>query len=102
LWSETAKANGFRIKKFNSLREIAQSLGIRLGFSCNNHFAPGVRLSILKPIFVYLFLPSIFSPIRAEKIPVLIVDGQNNHDWISTTDSLYATLQASNRFKLQV
>ena len=32
----------------------------------------------------------------------MIVDGQNNHDWISTTDSLYATLQASNRFKLQV
>ena len=30
------------------------------------------------------------------------MDGQNNHDWISTTDSLYATLQASNRFKLQV
>ena len=33
---------------------------------------------------------------------MLIVDGQNNHDWISTTDSLHATLQATNRFAVEV
>ena len=35
-------------------------------------------------------------------IPVLIVDGQNNHDWQSTTDSLHATLKATNRFAVEV
>ena len=35
-------------------------------------------------------------------IPVLIVDGQNNHDWQSTTDSLQATLKATKRFAVEV
>ncbi|MDC0157938.1 ThuA domain-containing protein [Verrucomicrobia bacterium] len=35
-------------------------------------------------------------------IPVLIVDGQNNHDWQSTTDALHATLKATNRFAVEV
>ena len=35
-------------------------------------------------------------------IPVLIVDGQNNHDWQSTTDSILATLNATNRFAVEV
>ena len=35
-------------------------------------------------------------------IPVLIVDGQNNHDWISTTDSLHATLEATQRFAVEI
>ena len=38
----------------------------------------------------------------SEPIPVLILDGQNNHDWQSTTDSLHATLQATNRFAVEV
>ena len=33
---------------------------------------------------------------------MLIVDGQNNHDWQSTTDSLYATLKATNHFAVEV
>jgi putative membrane-bound dehydrogenase-like protein len=37
-----------------------------------------------------------------ERIRVLIVDGQNNHDWQSTTDSLHATLKATNRFAVEV
>ena len=37
-----------------------------------------------------------------EHIRVLIVDGQNNHDWQSTTDCLQATLKATNRFALEV
>ena len=37
-----------------------------------------------------------------ERIRVLILDGQNNHDWQSTTDSLQASLKATNRFALEV
>ena len=40
--------------------------------------------------------------LASETIPVLIVDGQNNHDWQSTTDSLHATLRATNRFAVEV
>jgi type 1 glutamine amidotransferase/mono/diheme cytochrome c family protein/glucose/arabinose dehydrogenase len=42
------------------------------------------------------------SSLGAPSIPVLIVDGQNNHDWQSTTDSLHATLKATNRFAVEV
>ena len=35
-------------------------------------------------------------------IPVLIVDGQNNHDWVSTTDSIEATLRATGRFSVEI
>ena len=34
--------------------------------------------------------------------PVLIVDGQNNHDWVSTTDSIEATLRATGRFSVEI
>jgi hypothetical protein len=32
---------------------------------------------------------------RAAKLPVLIVDGRNNHDWRATTDALRATLEST-------
>ncbi len=35
-------------------------------------------------------------------IRVLIVDGQNNHDWRSTTDFLRATLESTGRFEVKV
>ncbi len=35
-------------------------------------------------------------------IPVLIVDGQNNHDWVSTTDSIEATLRATGKFSVEI
>ena len=35
-------------------------------------------------------------------IPILIVDGQNNHDWVSTTDSIEATLRATGRFSVEI
>ena len=37
-----------------------------------------------------------------EKIKVLIVDGQNNHDWAETTKATKATLLASGRFTVDV
>jgi mono/diheme cytochrome c family protein len=36
------------------------------------------------------------------KIPVLIVNGRNNHDWRATTASLKATLEATKRFEVSV
>jgi hypothetical protein len=38
----------------------------------------------------------------AEKIRVLILDGRNNHDWIRTTESCKATLEATGRFTVTV
>ena len=60
--------------------------------------------SILGFLISYLAILSLgsLSTRGSERIPVLIVDGQNNHDWISTTDSLHATLQATGRFDLEV
>ena len=37
-----------------------------------------------------------------EKISALIVDGQNNHDWMVTTDAIRATLGATGRFEVSV
>ena len=53
-------------------------------------------------LYGFWFLTAAVFTIRAEKIPVLIIDGQNNHDWISTTDSLHATLQATQRFAVEI
>ena len=50
----------------------------------------------------FSLLTAVVSTIKAEKIPVMIVDGQNNHDWVSTTDSLHATLQATKRFQIEI
>ncbi|MAS79286.1 MAG: hypothetical protein CMI25_02595, partial [Opitutae bacterium] len=52
-------------------------------------------------ILPFLFLGWMSSS-GSPSIPVLIVDGQNNHDWQSTTDSLHATLKATNRFSVDV
>ncbi len=38
----------------------------------------------------------------ADKIKVLIVDGQNNHNWRETTPALKALLEATDRFTVQV
>ena len=39
---------------------------------------------------------------RRRAIPVLILDGQNNHDWRRTTESLQQTLAATGRFAISV
>lgn len=52
---------------------------------------------------LFILLNLTFSALAAEvKIKALIIDGQNNHDWRSTTDSLRATLQATGRFEVTV
>jgi uncharacterized protein len=38
----------------------------------------------------------------AEKVPVLIVDGQNNHDWTATTPVLKEMLLKTDRFEVEV
>ena len=35
-------------------------------------------------------------------VRVMIINGQNNHDWRITTDALRATLDATGRFAVQV
>ena len=39
-------------------------------------------------------------PSTREAINVLIIDGQNNHDFVATTQSLRATLIAAERFRV--
>ena len=40
--------------------------------------------------------------LAADKIRVLIIDGQNNHDWIQTTRATRSTLVATGRFIVDV
>jgi len=53
-------------------------------------------------IFTLTLITQCMPLLLAERIPVLIVDGQNNHDWVSTTDSLQATLEATKRFTVKI
>jgi type 1 glutamine amidotransferase len=43
-----------------------------------------------------------FGPARQEKIKLLIIDGQNNHDWVATTSALKASLAKAGRFEVDV
>ena len=52
-------------------------------------------------LFVLLFASSVFGQ-DAKKIPLLLIDGQNNHDWKSTTAALVATLKKTGRFDVTV
>ena len=56
----------------------------------------------MKLSFIIIPILTLLSFLHGEKIPVLIIDGQNNHDWISTTDSLHATLKATQRFAVEI
>lgn len=52
---------------------------------------------------VILALASFVSGEHAsDKLTALIIDGQNNHDWRSTTDALRATLEATGRFDVVI
>ena len=42
------------------------------------------------------------SQAHAERLPVLIIDGQNNHNWKSTTPVLQKSLESSGRFSVEV
>lgn len=58
------------------------------------------------PLVLFLALTAVVLPSLAVgesgAIRVLIVDGRNNHDWRSTTDSLRATLETTGRFSVRI
>ena len=39
---------------------------------------------------------------KQEKIKVLLIDGQNNHDWVRCSPEMVAILNATNRFEIEV
>ncbi|MEM9381366.1 MAG: family 16 glycoside hydrolase [Planctomycetota bacterium] len=47
-------------------------------------------------------VPLAAAPAQAERIPVLVVSGANNHDWEWTTPSLAAILEESGRFEVEI
>jgi len=49
-----------------------------------------------------LVLPFIAVSLAAEPIPVLIVDGQNNHNWAATTPVMKQTLEGTGLFRVDV
>ncbi|MEY4484717.1 MAG: hypothetical protein RL693_2169, partial [Verrucomicrobiota bacterium] len=51
------------------------------------------------PAFALLMGSGVFA---AEKTSVLIIDGRNNHDWRTTTESLQATLNRTGLFAVEV
>ncbi len=55
-------------------------------------------------VFAFLFILAVsgWSAGAAEKITVLIVDGQNNHDWEKTTPFLEKQLEDTGRFTVDV
>jgi type 1 glutamine amidotransferase len=53
--------------------------------------------------FLALFATSGASPARAaDKLKMLIIDGQNNHDWKTMTPPMKASLEATERFTVDV
>lgn len=49
-----------------------------------------------------ILLGMTLSGIAAEKLKILIVDGQNNHNWAATTPVLKAILERSSRFDVSI
>ena len=58
-------------------------------------------LSLRIVVFFFLSLQWHWAE-ESAPLRILIVDGQNNHDWQATTDSLRATLLATGRFEVSV
>jgi type 1 glutamine amidotransferase len=59
---------------------------------------------MLARLHCLLFLLTVLTAAAADapKIKVLIIDGQNNHQWATTTPLLKSILEASNRFTVDV
>ena len=55
-------------------------------------------------IFVCALLAAggLIAHVHAETLPVLIIDGQNNHDWKSVTPVLKSELEDTGRFTVEV
>lgn len=59
-----------------------------------------IHLSLIA--LVLSIVPAISPAQDAAKIPVLLIDGQNNHDWAATTRKIVATLNKTGRFEVTV
>ncbi len=53
-----------------------------------------------KSCLIYLLLLSGGSSFAADKIRVLLMDGQNNHNWVETSQSLRGTLERAGLFEV--
>lgn len=61
-----------------------------------------MKPSLLRTLFASALMAFAAAASAAEPIKVLIIDGRNNHDWVRTTESCKATLEATGRFKVDV
>ena len=53
-----------------------------------------------KSCLIYLLLMSGGNTFAADKIRVLLIDGQNNHNWVATSQSLRGTLERAGLFEV--
>lgn len=60
-----------------------------------------LRRKILSTLTAFTAIP-FFSLSAAEKLKVLLIDGQNNHAWTETTPLLVSILEGSGRFEVSV
>jgi len=60
------------------------------------------RIVILSIVLLALVASFASSATAAEKVKVLIIDGQNNHNWKKMTPPMKATLEATGRFTVAV
>lgn len=55
-----------------------------------------------KFLLLVIWGAAMVAQLHAERLPVLIIDGQNNHDWKLTTPVLKSVLEGSGRFSVEV
>jgi len=60
------------------------------------------RIAILSVVLPALVASFVSSAPAADKVKVLIIDGQNNHDWKKMTPPMKATREATGRFTVDV
>jgi len=57
----------------------------------------------MKPIITLTFLALAITVAQAsEKLSILIIDGQNNHNWRATSPVIKAGLEETGRYKVEV
>jgi len=57
---------------------------------------------MIRSLVVGLVLATAVSAQGTKKIPLLVIDGQNNHDWAATSAEIIATLKQTGRFDVTV
>ena len=68
-----------------------------------------MKVRLLSLLIAFGFIGTMLCPAadeqssgKSEKLRALIIDGQNNHDWKSTTPLLKKALESSGRFTVDV